>query len=401
MEYPDAVAALNHLNVVRALVAPFAAAPPPVFLDPREPAGQFVIADTIVLPGERVALVRVRLATPLLRQVEILFSTVNGTAKAGTASWAHYEAVKTRLVYRPGELEKIVPVPIRKDLGTLTFVASVSHTQNYPALPDAKGVVRQATSREAIQPLPQPTFAPPEARAGRQLIYREDFLGPLTWSTKAGLHQSVNKELALYTDAAAYPGFDPHPIEMVDGVRRRILRMIRMDVELKKPGGASLKLPYRAPMLDSSTSPYQCRDGDYVELDVAIAKDTGGIPAFWLVAGNPYAEDDIFEFGLTGSGGAMACSAHYPDEDGYVVPENCVVDFRPDGRMHTYGYERGPVWCITTVDGVEVHRRRNLFPGRTLPVKINNTAGGIGPDPKWRIGQTEDMVLGEFRAYRG
>lgn len=397
MNRNDAIAVLAHLDAVRILVEPFASEPP-VRIDPLSPAAVFVVPDVLLLPSERVARVRVQLVEPVQRQLRATFATSNGTALKGSAAtkWASYAGVTADLIFRPGETEKVVEVPIHRDLGAATFSVSINHSVNNPPVAPASGTVRQVAVRDPVVYRPQPVFAPIDPIAGRSLTYSTDFLD-LTWDKRGGFWQQGNKEAALYCDVAMQPGFEPHPVEQVEGEPRRILRMIRQDVQATI-GSNRITLPYRAAMLNSSKA-YLCRHGDYIELDAIVAPNTGGVPAFWLIGGGPYAEIDI-EFGLGGYPG-LAATIHYADGAGGIPMEGVRTTHVPDGKRHRYGIYRGDDWLATFVDGVEVHRRPAIFQDRELAVVINNTTGGIlRADPKWPVGQTEDIVLFGFRAYR-
>jgi hypothetical protein len=329
------------------------------------------------LPGERAANVYLNLAEPLRRQMTWAYLDKNGTATLGS----HFKRTQGRVTFQPGETEKVITVPILKDLGAAEFVLEVGWSENQPPVPGAIGKILGGTSRPSRTPVVQVTYNPPAQASGRAVVLDENFLGPISpdavkglWRTRPawGRVQTGNKEVAPYADKTTDPGVDPHPI--VNGVRTLTAGVGNVwDEDTGK------NYAFYAPMLMSDN--YFLFDEGYLELDALINAPRDSVPAFWFATGefgkSSYKEVDIFEDNLGGTPG-LRSTVHGP-----FGAEGVALGFlTTDGKYHRYGFDCTPAWYTTLIDDKVVHRRPNPFPGAKFPVILNIGMGGaLGPSP--------------------
>jgi hypothetical protein len=87
--------------------------------------------DAIVLPGEREARVQIKLPHALDRPVRFKYLTQNGTA----LERIDFLRAEGDLLFLPGETDKLVLVPLLRDLGRESFRLVVDWPQFHPVSP--------------------------------------------------------------------------------------------------------------------------------------------------------------------------------------------------------------------------------------------------------------------------
>ncbi|WP_162527134.1 family 16 glycosylhydrolase [Sphingomonas solaris] len=355
------------------------ATPPPAArpdISPLAVKPTLVIPDTVVLPGERIAHVRVQLSKPARRPLTWRCTTTNGSAYAP----AFYSQTVTTVIFQPGETVQVIDVPILRDLTGKDFKLSCPWTLVHPPVPsDTVGVIRGARTRAPLPAIPKPSYPAVAREKGRKLAFSSTFMEPIvpdvrpgTWRSRFGWGrvQTGNKEIAPYTDATTDPGVTPHPI--VDGKR-----VLRAEHVATKDDGK--EYAFSASLIDSA-SLFTFQYG-YVEARVKFARAQGTVAAFWLLpaSGKWPPEIDIFETGL-GDRPAFASSIRFAKDSYGTADSAMVLPGVEDGRWHVIGFDWTRDWQVTFIDGVEVSRRPNLF-NEPMKIIFDVSVGGLGPDP--------------------
>jgi hypothetical protein len=352
---------------------------PPPATSPASPLSgdaRLVPADVLVLPGERTAHVPVQLKEPLRRQASYTCRTRNGPEGPAKAYQdGHFRAAAKTVVFRPGETVQFMDVPLLADLIGVEFYVDCNWTNNFPAMGTAVYRITGAGARAPPVYPAQPTFTPPALKAGRTLAWSTDFLSRISAAAEPGIlrtHpawgyvQSANQEIAPYVDATLVAGIDPHPI--VGG--HRVLKVIPKAFTFQ-----GVPWAFAAPMLTTETFP----PVTYGYLELRAANDGPGVNAFWLIPANNTwpPELDVFEKNLGGDPRLKTTIHGNP-----WGQEGVFIEAANDNLPHDFGVDITAAWIVTTIDGVEVSRRPNPWPGQTWQVVVNIGLGGVlGPPP--------------------
>jgi hypothetical protein len=369
----------------------------PPAVSPLTGDARLIASDVLTLKGERTAHIPVQLKEPLRRQASFLCQTRNGPEGPTKAYQdGYFRGTGKTVVFRPGETVQFVDVPLLTDLGGLEFYLDCNWSNNFPAMGTAVYRITGAASRPAAVFPPQPTFTPPAMKAGRSLVWTTDFLGRISANAEPnilrthpawGYVQSANQEIAPYVDASLVPGVDPHPI--VGG--HRVLKVIPKAFVFQ-----GLPWSFAAPMLTTETFPAVTTG--YVEL--RAANDGPGVNAFWLIPANNTwpPELDVFEKNLGGDPRLKTTIHGNPWSQ-----EGVFIEAANDNLPHDFGVDITPAWIVTTIDGVEVSRRPNPWPGQSWQVVVNIGLGGVlGPAPPSPLpaGWKAEMTLYGLAYYR-
>jgi hypothetical protein len=365
----EAIAAQQVVTDFLKAMAPAAAQPAaPAFVSPLAGIAAIKAIDTIVLPGEMEAVVRVELAEKLNRPLLFPYVTKDDTAK----EYDSFYRAQGFLLFYAGDTVREVRIKLKKPLAG-QFRLNVQGSWTDPPVPGRELIVKAGTARPEIAQSPAIIRAPAKRAGGRALKFESNFLepvsptgGPGTWKSRFKWHryQNDNREWGAYVDAATDPGCTPHPI--VNGERR--LRCERKPM-VETFEGRQINLPWYASMMSTDGGLWSGGPYGYYEFERTIPQALCFTPAAWfLPTTNSWPKDgefdweEIFQYLSTGVNPKDSKTIHWTNPGDPSTDRKEAVSL-PHGRpfdRHKLGLDVTPEEIVYFVDDAEVLRRPNL-----------------------------------------
>jgi len=258
---------------------------------------------------------------------------------------------------------------------------------------------------------------PPAATQGLQLIFADDFDGPLSIS-RDGIGTRYNAHKPRFGDFSGYRFFDPsgpnNPFEQIDTYLR---------IKARKPQGSQHGRTGLIASVDMNGEGIWAKAPSYFECRFTAQSAPGTWPAFWTLThidrGVPSDELDIAEcYGGVGK--------KNPNHPGYSIVSHFWGQTNPDGSkkkevttrpkimqlggrsywsttFHTYAVHIGLKDTVYYFDNIEVLRHPTNDRSRDYPAcfLINYAIGGISgwPIDLRRFGGGSDMYVDWVRVY--
>jgi hypothetical protein len=273
------------------------------------------VFDASVGSKDRSALVPVTLSTPTNRTIVIEYSTENGNDTYGVLpghapGGAHFVIARGRLIFQPGEQNKLVEVQLLRPLKSgQSIILKIGDFLDYPSQTYVSKIGRitstngsSVSSRFSNDSIPLPAVP-----TGGSIVFSDNLLGAdlasdsgllpdgrPCWQSRPshGRRQDGNKELGYYADPALNPEATVWGIDASTG--RRFIQAEYLENGLSDRKGCKLSLSWRedipfsysAAMVTSRTLFNRITLGSYVEFEVKLTKVAGSWPGLWLKQAN-------------------------------------------------------------------------------------------------------------------
>jgi hypothetical protein len=269
--------------------------------------------DTNVGSGNRSALVPVALSAPTNRTIVVEYSTESGTGTRGVLPGhapgdAHFVIARGRLIFQPGEQNKLVEVRLLRPLKSgQSIILKIGDFLDYPSqnyvskigritLTDASST-RSRISNDSVQ---LPTIPTGGSIVFSDNLHGADFAGDSgllpdgrpCWQSRPSQGRQHGKELGYYADPALNPEATVWGIDPSTGYRFIQAEYLEKGLSDGKGGKVSLNwredipFSYSAAMVTSRTLFNRITLGSYVEFEVKLAKVAGSWPGLWLKQAN-------------------------------------------------------------------------------------------------------------------
>jgi Glycosyl hydrolases family 16 len=269
--------------------------------------------DTNVGNGNRSALVPVALSAPTNRTIVVEYSTESGTGTHGVLPGhapgdAHFVIARGRLIFQPGEQNKLVEVRLLRPLKSgQSIILKIGDFLDYPSqnyvskigritLTDGSST-RSRISNDSVQ---LPTIPTGGSIVFSDNLHGADFAGDSgllpdgrpCWQSRPSQGRQHGKELGYYADPALNPEATVWGIDPSTGYRFIQAEYLEKGLSDGKGGKLSpswredIPFSYSAAMVTSRTLFNRITLGSYVEFEVKLAKVAGSWPGLWLKQAN-------------------------------------------------------------------------------------------------------------------